>query len=143
MSELDDLYQEIILDHHKRPRNYGALPTATHRGTAVNTQCGDEIEVYAELAGDRLVAVRFQARGCAISRASGSLLTLAVEGKSLNAVRLTLTRITAALRTAPSVGETMADIDPQLAPLQGVRQFPGRVSCAVLPWQALSEAFSL
>jgi nitrogen fixation protein NifU and related proteins len=143
MSELDDLYQEIILDHHRRPRNYGALPTATHRGTAVNTQCGDEIEMYIELADDRLATICFQARGCAITRATGSLLTLALTGKSLTDVRQTLGRVTAVLRTLPDNGESMADIDPVLAPLDGVRRFPGRVSCAVLPWQAISEAFSL
>ena len=87
MSELDDLYQEIILDHNRRPRNFHAMPHATHHAEGYNPLCGDEVTVYLQLDGDRVADVSFDGQGCAISKASASLMTTRLKGRTLAEVR--------------------------------------------------------
>jgi nitrogen fixation NifU-like protein len=136
-AELRELYQSVILDHYKKPRNFGRPPGADREAEGVNPLCGDHVHVYAKLADDRVAEVGFDGSGCAISTASASLMTQAVRG-----------------RTTAEVGELFArfvelvtgrgDVDPEslgkLAVLAGVREFPARVKCATLAWHALRSA---
>src|SRR5947208_17055254 len=87
MSDLRDLYQEVILDHHRRPRNFGPLPEANHRAEGNNPLCGDRVTVYVDVAGDRIRDVSFEGAGCAISTASASLMTETLKGPSVEAAR--------------------------------------------------------
>ena len=136
--DLIELYQELILEHHKRPRNNKALGGATHRAAGHNPLCGDEIEVYLEVKEGRVAAISFQGQGCAISRASASMMTTALEGKSVEEARACFSRIQKILSGGTEeVGlETLGD----LASLQGVRKFPARIKCATLPWHAFKAA---
>ncbi len=127
------LYQDVILDHHKAPRNHGPLADATHRGTADNPLCGDRVTLHL-IVGDRIRAARFEARGCALSRAAGSLLTEAAVGKTPAEARDLAARFEAFVAgAAPAPSEA-------LAVFGGVREFPSRAACATLPWQALLRA---
>jgi nitrogen fixation NifU-like protein len=130
---LRSLYQDIILDHHKSPRNHGPLAEATHDATVDNPLCGDRVTVHLAV-GDRIDAARFEARGCALSRAAGSLLTEAVIGKTPAEAR------DLAARFAAFVAGTGPAPSDALAAFGGVRDFPSRVACATLPWDALSRA---
>jgi nitrogen fixation NifU-like protein len=142
MSELTDLYQELILDHNRRPRNYGALPDADHTAKGYNPLCGDKLTIYAKLDGDRISGLTFEGSGCAISKASASLLTDAVKGKTVEEAGALFARVHAML-TAP-VGKDVKDADfesmGKLAALSGVREFPVRVKCASLAWHTLKAA---
>ncbi len=141
MSELDDLYQEIILDHNRRPRNFGKLEDSTHQAEGHNPLCGDEITVYLKLDGDRISEITFDGQGCAISKASASLMTARLKGRTLEEVRGVVTDVSQLL-TGPDEGT----IDPEklgdLAALQGVRKYAVRVKCATLPWHALEAALT-
>jgi nitrogen fixation NifU-like protein len=138
---LDELYQAIILQHHRNPKNEGVLDPCTHSAEGYNPLCGDRITVYTREEDDRLAAVRFIAEGCAISRASASIMTTRTAGLSLEAVRdrirETLTLLTG--REQPAI-----DLDKigDLAALAGVRRFPARIKCATLPWHALRNALN-
>ena len=139
MSELSDLYQELILDHNRRPRNYGVLPDADHTARGYNPLCGDKLTIYAKVEGDRIAGLMFEGSGCAISKASASLLTDAVKGKTVQEAGALFARVHAML-TAP-MGQD-ADIESlgKLAALSGVREFPVRVKCASLAWHTLKAA---
>jgi nitrogen fixation NifU-like protein len=135
--DLKDLYRDVILDHNKRPRNFGVLPPPAHPARGHNPLCGDQLTVYAELDGEVIRDVRFEGKGCAISVAAASLMTEAVKGRTrTDAGRLyervhdLLTEPEAPL--APELGK--------LAALQGVREFPARVKCASLCWHTLNAA---
>ncbi|MFW6354725.1 MAG: Fe-S cluster assembly sulfur transfer protein SufU, partial [Verrucomicrobiota bacterium] len=136
--ELTELYQEIILDHNKRPRNYRPLPLATHQAEGNNPMCGDEIEVYLRVEGDRIEEVTFQGQGCAISRASASLLTEMLTGKTVKEARAIDADVLDALRDSDRELDLAKDGD--LAALGGVRQFPARIKCATLAWHAAEAA---
>lgn len=138
MDDLEELYQDIILEHNKRPLNFRALPKATHRATGHNPLCGDEVEVYLIVNGGRIEAVSFQGQGCAISRASASLMTEALAGKRIDEAHALFTKLHGALDGNSPVA-AMDDIG-ELAALQGVRRFPARIKCATLPWHALQAA---
>jgi nitrogen fixation NifU-like protein len=129
------LYQELILDHGKHPRNQGPLASATHEATAHNPLCGDRVTIHLHLEGDRVAEARFEARGCMIARASASLLTEAIAGRGASDA-LSLAATMDALATAP---EPPADLGA-LEPLRGVREFPARIKCATIAWEALREA---
>ena len=135
MASMEDLYQEIILDHNKRPRNFGPLSGATHRADGHNPLCGDELHVSARVCDGRLVEVKFQGQGCAISKASASLMTEAVAGQRLDEARRTIQQVIGGVGPAgPNLKfEEVGDV----AALPGVRQFPARVKCATLAWHAL------
>ncbi len=138
MDDLNELYQDIILEHHKRPRNFRALPQPTHRAAGHNPLCGDEVEVYLAVCDGRIEEVAFQGQGCAISRASASLMTEALAGKRIDEARKVFAEVKDTLSgDAPEAG--MDEIG-ELAALQGVRRFPARVKCATLPWHAFEAA---
>jgi nitrogen fixation NifU-like protein len=138
MMELTDLYREVILDHNKRPRNFGRLDPHDAEGQGHNPLCGDRLTITLNRDGERLADLRFEGNGCAISMASASLMTEAVKGKSLAEVADLFARVHALLtdRNASS-----ADLG-KLAALSGVREFPARVKCASLAWHTLNAALA-
>jgi nitrogen fixation protein NifU and related proteins len=138
-AELRDLYQEVILDHNKRPRNFREMADANHRADGHNPLCGDRVTVFVRLAGDRIEDVSFQGAGCAISKASASLMTDSVKGQSLGDVEALFQDFQVMVTTPP---DTTIDTDGlgKLAVFAGVREFPSRVKCASLAWHALRAA---
>ncbi len=142
MSELTDLYQEVILDHNKHPRNFGQIEAADHCAQGYNPLCGDQLTLYLKMDGDRVAEVRFEGQGCAISTASASILTEVVLGKTLAEVETLFESFHELLTGDPSVA---AEVDPELGKLAvfaGVREFPVRVKCATLAWHTLKAAIS-
>jgi nitrogen fixation NifU-like protein len=137
--ELRDLYQEMVLEHAKRPRNFRRLERATHRADGVNPLCGDRIALELELEGDVVKATGFQGTGCAISRASASLMTSEVKGRSRREVEALFERLHALLTAGPSSGVDAESLG-KLSVLSGVWEFPARVKCASLPWHTLRAA---
>jgi nitrogen fixation NifU-like protein len=138
MSELDELYQEILLDHYRRPRNFGPLDPADREIEGHNPLCGDRITVRLRLTGEKIAEVRFEGSGCAISTASASMMTEAVRGRSVAEAQELAERFRARL-TATQPPEPDEELG-ELAALDGVREFPMRVKCATLAWHALREA---
>lgn len=136
---LDALYQEIILDHYRRPRNFHAMPGASCTADGRNPSCGDQLTVWLRVEGDRVVDVSFQGVGCAISKASASLMTQAVKGRSRDEAIALFERVRALV-----TGEAPEAADDrslgQLRALAGVSRFPMRVKCASLAWHALRSA---
>ena len=141
MSELEDLYQEIILDHNRRPRNFGKLGDSTHQAEGHNPLCGDEITVYLKLDGDRISEITFDGQGCAISKASASLMTARLKGRTLKEVRSVVSDVSELL-TGPDEGIIDLEKLGDLAALQGVRKYAVRVKCATLAWHALEAALT-
>jgi nitrogen fixation NifU-like protein len=138
---LRDLYQEVLLDHYRRPRNAGTLPGATHQAEGNNPLCGDRVTVRLALAGDQLESIAFEGSGCAISTASASLMTEAVKGKT-RAEADVIFRDFQRMLTAPSPPEDNDERLGKLAIFAGVREFPVRVKCATLPWHTLRAALA-
>lgn len=140
MSDLQELYQTIILDHNRRPKNYGALEGANHRAEGRNPECGDEVKVELVVTGDRIDDVRFTSAGCAVSRAAASIMTQSVKGKSRAEVQELFTRfhdlVTGKLRPTPEEARSLGE----LAAFSGVARFPIRVKCASMPWHTLQAA---
>ncbi len=138
MNELDDLYQEILLDHYRAPRNFGPLPECDHEAEGHNPLCGDRVSVRVKLDGDRLAELKFEGSGCAISTASASMMTEALRGKSRQEVESLFERFRALVTGEGDPGnpETLGE----LAALEGVREFPMRVKCATLAWHTLKAA---
>jgi len=140
--DLRDLYQEVILDHGRKPRNFRRLDNATHTARGDNPMCGDRIELFLAmgLQGNIDVAT-FQGRGCAISIASASLMTEVIKGKSPRAARSMATAFRGLAMTGicPVCDGAPEDME-RLAPLSGVHEFPSRVKCATLAWHALAAA---
>jgi nitrogen fixation NifU-like protein len=139
MSDLRDLYQEVILDHSKRPRNFHAIAGASRKAEGYNPLCGDRETVYLVLEGDRVQDVAFQGAGCAISTASASLLTEAVRGMRLADAHRLFERFHAAVTTPSGEAIDLASLG-KLAALVGVREFPMRVKCASLAWHTFEAA---
>ena len=139
-SELDELYQEILLDHYRRPRNFGPLAGADREVDGHNPLCGDRVRLRVKLDGERLAEVRFEGVGCAISTASASMMTEAVRGRSVDEALELGERFRAHLRA--DGGEGPAEELGDLAALGGVRAFPMRVKCATLAWHALRAALA-
>ena len=139
MSDLDELYQSIILDHNRRPRNYGEPATCTHHASGRNPLCGDEVTVWIRVVEEVIVDVHFVGQGCAISKASSSLMTEAVRGKTRDDALAIFDRVHDLLtgKTDP-VSERKAL--GQIAALGGVSRFPVRVKCASLGWHAFRNA---
>lgn len=138
MSDLRDLYQEVILDHNRSPRNFGRLDDADFRADGHNPLCGDRLSVSVKLAGDRVSDVRFEGVGCAISKASASLMTENVKGRTLDELRRLFDQF------HRLVTEQTAPVDDaglgKLAVFAGVRDYPARVKCAILAWHTLRSA---
>ncbi len=141
MSDLTDLYQEVILDHNRRPRNFGALATATHRANGHNPLCGDKLTLALELDGDRIVNVMFEGSGCAISKASASLMTDAIKGHTI-AEATTLFDAFHLMVTTPISDPIDESQIGKLAVFSGVREFPARVKCASLAWHTMKAALT-
>ena len=136
-TDLEALYQEVILDHNRKPRNFRELPDADHTAEGKNPLCGDQLKLYVKLDGDRLGDVAFTGSGCAISRASASIMTASVKGKTREEAESLFERFHK-LVTGRYEG------DPkqlgQLAVFSGVSKFPVRVKCASLSWHTLRSA---
>ena len=139
MSDLRELYQQVILQHSRSPRNFKELDGASHSAEGYNPLCGDRITVFVELDGDRIVDIAFKGSGCAISKASASLMTSAVKGKTLAEAEDMFGQFRDMVTSRHD-----ADIDEdalgKLAVLSGVREFPVRVKCATLAWHTLHAA---
>ena len=141
MYDLDELYQEVVMDHNRRPRNFRTLEGANRRAEGFNPLCGDEYTLYLNLKGDLIAEVGFQGRGCAISKASTSMMTESIKGKSkaeaeeiFEAFRHMVTR---------EPGEDYdADVLGDLEILRGVSAYPVRIKCATLSWHALQSALN-
>ena len=138
MPDLDALYQEIILDHNRRPRNYGELAGADKSVAGRNPLCGDEMTLWVKVEGDRIAEAKFVAQGCAVSKASASLMTTAVKGKTRGEAEELFERVHK-LVTGKLSEDERRGMGP-LAALGGVAKFPIRVKCASLPWHALRKA---
>lgn len=139
MNELQVLYQEVLLDHYRSPRNRGHLPSPTGRAEGHNPLCGDRIAVEVDVQGERLQKVAFEGAGCAISTASASLMTEAVAGKTETEIAELFEQFRKAV-----TGDPAADPEPlgKLAVLCGVKDFPMRVKCATLAWHTLIAAIA-
>lgn len=136
MSYLDDLYQEIILDHSKKPRNFKELSDANHKADGYNPLCGDKVSVYLKLEGGFVEDISFMGSGCAISTASASLMTETLKGKSLGEVETLFKNFHNLVTGKSSTSTELA----KLAVFHGVSQFPVRVKCATLVWHTLQAA---
>lgn len=139
MSELRELYQEVILDHNRRPRNYRAPADANRQAEGFNPLCGDRLTLFLKVDGEVIRDAAFQGSGCAISKASASLLTDAVKGKSVAEASALFERFHRMVTSAPDSVEDFSDLG-KLAVLAGVREFPVRVKCASLAWHTLKAA---
>ena len=134
-SDLTELYQQVILDHNRRPRNKGRLPTANRVAHGDNPTCGDQCHVYLRMEGDRIADVSFEGSGCAISQASASLMTTQIKGKTA-AEAEELYRRFHDIVTSGKEPEEISD----LAAFAGVHAFPARIKCATLGWHAALNA---
>jgi len=140
VSELGDLYQELILDHNRSPRNFRRLEPCSARAEGHNPLCGDRVTVFVQRDGPRLAAVTFQGQGCAISTASASLMTEATAGRSEGEARALFERVHALLTAPPEDAPAAAQGLGKLAAFAGVSEFPMRVKCASLAWHTLLAA---
>jgi nitrogen fixation NifU-like protein len=135
-SDLQDLYQEVILDHNRRPRNFRAIDTP-QKAEGYNPLCGDRLTVFLQIENGRITDVSFQGSGCAISKASASLMTEAVKDKTVEEAEALFQRFQTMIKRSPD--EPVEDLG-KLSVLAGVRQFPMRVKCASLAWHTLRSA---
>ena len=138
MSNLEALYQEVILDHNRKPRNFREMDNADHKVEGRNPLCGDEITLWLKLDGDKVGDVSFKGSGCAVSKSSASLMTAAVKGKTLAETRQLFDRFHDMI--TGKMSETERAAMGSLAALGGVSKFPLRVKCASLSWHALKSA---
>ncbi len=142
MADLKELYQEVILDHNKAPRNFRALPDADRTAVGHNPLCGDQLTVYLKIADGKISDLAFQGKGCAISKASASLMTEALKGKSVDEAESLFGKFHDLLTGPPDVKaeERITKGLGKLAVFSGVREFPVRVKCATLCWHTLKSA---
>jgi nitrogen fixation NifU-like protein len=138
MSDLRDLYQELILDHNKRPRNFKKLDGANRSAEGYNPLCGDKVKIYLRLEDGRVQDVSFEGSGCAISKASASVMTESLKGKTVAEVEVLFNRFRD-LVTGKESGSPACDLG-KLVVFSGVCEFPTRVKCATLAWHALFAA---
>lgn len=137
MTTPSELYQSVILDHNRAPRNFRPMPEATGHGEGYNPLCGDQLSVWLRQDGERITDVSFHGSGCAISKAAASLMTTVVKGKT----RAEASAIFDSYhRMVTGRGGPADDLPPKLAIFAGVREFPARVKCATLAWHALKAA---
>ena len=141
MSELSELYQQVILDHNKKPRNFRKLESANYQAEGYNPLCGDQLTVYINLEDDLVTDVGFEGSGCAISKASASMMTQAVKGKSKEQAE-SLFKEFHSMVTGELDEETEDNSLGNLKIFAGVREFPVRVKCATLPWHTLHAALN-
>ena len=139
MSELSDLYQEVILDHNRRPRNFHAIADASHTAEGYNPLCGDRLTLYLQVTGDTITDMSFEGAGCAISKASASMMTDALKGRTVAEADALFARFHQMVTTPPD--QPVEDMG-KLSSLAGVREFPVRVKCASLAWHTLKAAMA-
>jgi len=142
MMDLRELYQDIILDHGRHPRNFRAIEHPTHTAKGHNPLCGDRVTVYLTLDDGHIADVSFEGRGCAISTAAASLMTEVLKGKSPDAARSLFARFHARVTggAEPDLPPELEEDMERLEPLTGVKAYPARVKCATLSWHALEAA---
>jgi nitrogen fixation NifU-like protein len=140
VADLRELYQSVILDHNRAPRNYGVVPAADGTAQGRNPLCGDEVTVSVKLDGERIADVRFVGTGCAISKASASLMTTAVKGRTAVEAGMLSERFQALVTGRAAASDPPDASLGRLVALAGVSQFPIRVKCATLAWHALRAA---
>jgi nitrogen fixation NifU-like protein len=135
MYDLQDLYQEVVMDHNRRPRNFRKPEDTNRQAEGYNPLCGDQITLYLAVADDKIADVGFQAEGCAISKASASMMTESVKGLSLEDAEKVFKEFRSMI--------TLEDFDPDVLGdaelLQGVSRYPARIKCAALSWHALNS----
>lgn len=141
MSELSELYQQVILDHNKRPRNFRKLETANHSAEGFNPLCGDQLTVYLHLEDDAVKEISFEGSGCAISKAAASMMTQAVKGKSKEDVEKLFNEFHGMVTGELDEATTTNSLG-NLTIFSGVREFPVRVKCASLPWHTMHAALN-
>ena len=137
-SDLNDLYQQVILDHSKSPRNYGPLPGANHKACGRNPLCGDNVTVFVRMEGDRIADIRFEGSGCAIAKASASVMTSTLKGRTKAEVKVLFDRFQELVKTGQGSIEELG----KLGVFAGVHRFPSRVKCAILSWHAVMAALN-
>lgn len=137
--DLRDLYQEVVIDHGNQPRNFRPIDDATQTAEGVNPLCGDQMTLYLRLSGDIIEDIAFQGTGCAISKASASLMTTVLKGKTRQEALAWFERVHALLTQGPSSVENPDDLG-KLAVLSGLWEFPMRIKCATLAWYTLRSA---
>ena len=140
MADMKALYQEVIMDHNKKPRNFGKLSPSTHHAEGHNPLCGDHINVTMNIAGDKVDAINFEGEACAVCKSSASMMTVAVKGKTRDEAE-TLTQDFLAMATG-KMDMSASNNMGRLAVFAGVRDLPTRVKCAILPWHTLHAAFN-
>ena len=136
LENLNELYQEVILDHNRSPRNFSAMKDADRTAEGVNPLCGDKVKIYVKLENDVIQQISFQGSGCAISKASASMMTAALKGKTIAQVKAMFEKFHQVVTT----GEHDAHELGKLAAFAGVHDYPSRVKCAILPWHAIVAA---
>lgn len=146
MANLKALYQEVILDHNKKPRNYGAVEQASHHAEGHNPLCGDHLSITLAIADENIQNIAFNGESCAICKASASMMTVAVKGKSRADAEILIEEFLAMVTgkldlNIPDQKEKLAHIG-RLAVFAGVHDLPTRVKCAILPWHTLHAAFT-
>ncbi|MBC8293603.1 MAG: SUF system NifU family Fe-S cluster assembly protein [Proteobacteria bacterium] len=140
MDDLRQLYQETILDHGRRPRNFGAMDDATHQADGYNPLCGDKVHLYLKVNDGVVEELKFEGQGCAISTSSASLMTEALKGRSVDEARDLFAQVHAML-TGKQLDDMAAELG-KLAVFEGVKQYPLRVKCATLAWHTLENALA-
>jgi nitrogen fixation protein NifU and related proteins len=140
MSELRELYQQVILDHNRKPRNFGRLDGANRTAEGYNPLCGDQVRVYLDIEAGVIRDIRFEGSGCAISKAAASMMTASLKGKTVGEADQLFGRFHAML-TAAGNGVAAADLG-KLAVFSGVCEFPSRIKCATLPWHTVRAALA-
>jgi nitrogen fixation NifU-like protein len=141
MSELQDLYQQVILDHNRKPRNFRKLVESTQRAEGVNPLCGDNMQVELRVEDGVIRDIAFQGSGCAISKASASMMTADLRGKTVAEAQDTFGRFHAMVTGVSGLADP-TDALGKLAVFAGVREFPSRVKCATLPWHTVRAALA-
>jgi len=139
MDELKELYQEIILDHNKYPKNYGEPENYNHTSEGYNPLCGDRLNIYLQIEDDKIEDIRFVASGCAISKASASVMTTELKGKTIEQAKELFHKFQKLLTSEEKVTPDFDEYG-KLAVFAGVREFPTRVKCAILGWHTVLAA---
>lgn len=136
MSDLSDLYQDVILDHSRHPRNFGRPDDSNREAQGNNPLCGDRVTVYLHIDGEVIEGASFEARGCAISLASASMMTEMVKGRTVAEARDLFDRFHRLVTEEDGDGDGLNELEA----LSGVREFPMRIKCATLPWHTMNAA---
>ncbi len=139
MDDLRELYQEVILDHNKNPKNYGELPSCNHCSEGYNPLCGDRVKIYLLVEDGLIKEVRFTGNGCAISKASASVMTTLLKGKTVAEAEQLFKKFQKMVTQHPQSDEKIEDLDKMIV-FAGVREFPTRIKCASLPWHTMLAA---